>query len=109
MNTPQEPTVRARTAQPFEKARISGHPPGVPDARTTVRELPSKADTVSNVVVDYSLALIAANEDIPDANALDFEAALRVRAAVTGWDAYDIWHGRIRLAPGATSLFVSSS
>jgi len=109
MNTPPEPTVRGRTAQPFENARISGHPAGVPDARTTVLELPSKADTVSNVLVGCSLTLIAANEDIPDANALEFEAALRVRAAVTGWDAYDIWHARIRLAPGATSLFVSNS
>jgi hypothetical protein len=56
--------------------------------------------------VDYPVVPVAANEDFSDAEALESASAGRVRADVKGWDAYEIWRSRIRLLPGATSLFL---
>jgi len=56
--------------------------------------------------VDYSVVLVAANEAFSDAQALESASAGRTRAQAKGWDAYEIWHSRIRLLPGATSLFL---
>ena len=56
--------------------------------------------------VDYPVVLVAANEDFSDAEALESASAGRARADVKGWDAFEIWRSRIRLLPGATSLFL---
>jgi len=109
MNTPPESTVRARTAQPNDRTRILGHLPSAPDARTAILALRQVADTPFDVGVAGPLTVVTANGEIAAAPALNFEAALPVQDATNGWNAYEIWHGRIRLAPGATSLFVSSS
>jgi|HubBroStandDraft_5_1064220.scaffolds.fasta_scaffold727442_1 hypothetical protein len=56
--------------------------------------------------MDYAVVHVAANEDFSDAQALESASAGRARAYITGWDAYEVWHSRIRLLPGATSLFL---
>jgi hypothetical protein len=56
--------------------------------------------------VDYPLALLAANEEFPRAQAPGFDAADLVQNEGMGWSAYDIWHSRIRLLPGVISLFL---
>jgi hypothetical protein len=55
--------------------------------------------------VEYSLALLAANEEFPHAQPPGSEAEL-VQNEGMGWNAYDIWHSRIRLLPGVISLFL---
>ena len=109
MTMPIESTVRARTAQPNEKRRISGHPPSAPDARAAMLSLRQMADTAFDVGEAAPLMVMTANEEIAAAQVLEFETALQVRGATTGWNAYEIWHGRIRRVPGATSLFMSRS
>jgi hypothetical protein len=108
MTTPRESDLWVRTAQLWERTRISGYPVSAPDARKTILPPPAKADMLFDAPVDYPVAPKAANEDLPEAKALQPEAAARVRAAATGWDAYEIWHGRIRVPSGVTSLFVPS-
>jgi hypothetical protein len=105
MNTPRKPDERVPTAKPFRNIGISGHEMSAPHARGSSLTPHPKADTLLHAL--YPVALMAANEDIPDAKALQSDAALRARAGATSWDAYAIWHCRIRLLPGATSLFVT--
>jgi hypothetical protein len=54
-----------------------------------------------DAAVDYPLVLIPANEEFPRTRAVDNEPL--EHSPGTGWNAFDIWHRRIRPAPGPTS------
>jgi hypothetical protein len=56
--------------------------------------------------VDYALAGSAANEEFPRPTVPIVSPAELPQAAHCGWNAYEIWHSRIRLMPGVTSLFL---
>ena len=57
------------------------------------------------VDADDAVVLVAANEEFASAPALP-AAAWKNNAIDRGWSAYEIWHRRIRLLPGVTSLFL---
>jgi hypothetical protein len=55
-----------------------------------------------DAAVDYPLVLVPANEEFPRAaDGEPFE-----HSSGTGWNAFEIWHRRMRPAPGTTSLFL---
>ena len=54
---------------------------------------------------DSPLVLAAANEGFPSAQVAP-ESLESKQVEVRGWSAYDIWHRRIRLRPGVTSVFL---
>jgi hypothetical protein len=54
---------------------------------------------------DSPLVLAAANEDFPSAPVAPEPLEIN-KVEVRGWSAYDIWHRRIRLRSGVTSLFL---
>ncbi len=56
--------------------------------------------------VDYALAGSAANEEFPRPTAATVSPAELPQAAHRGWNAYEIWHSRIRLLAGVTSVFL---
>lgn len=56
-------------------------------------------------VVEYPLALVAPNEEFPRAHMSGIAIGEHARSNAAGWNAYEIWHSRIRLSPGVTSLF----
>jgi hypothetical protein len=56
--------------------------------------------------VDYALAGSAANEEFPRPTVPIASPAELPQAAHFGWNAYEIWHSRIRLIPGVASLFL---
>jgi hypothetical protein len=56
--------------------------------------------------VDYPLVLVAPNEEFPRAQTSVSNPGEQVaRNKASGWNAYEIWHSRIRLSPGVISLF----
>ena len=59
-----------------------------------------------DAVGDDPAILVAANEEFPSAQALASEARENAHTEVRGWSAFEIWHSRIRLKPGVTSLFL---
>jgi hypothetical protein len=52
------------------------------------------------------VVLVAANEAFPAAQASAAETPENHPVEVRGWSAYEIWHSRIRLRPGVTSVFL---
>ena len=56
--------------------------------------------------VDYALAGSAANEEFARPTAPIVSPAELPQAAHCGWNAYEIWHSRIRLLAGVTSVFL---
>jgi len=56
--------------------------------------------------VDYALAGSAANEEFPRPSVPIVSPAELPQAAHSGWNAFEIWHSRIRLMPGVRGLFL---
>jgi hypothetical protein len=54
----------------------------------------------------FTVVVNAANEEFPSAPALPEPAPKNAAIELRGWSAYEIWHSRIRLRPGVTSLFL---
>jgi hypothetical protein len=59
-----------------------------------------------DAAVDYPLVLDPANEEFPRTSAADSEPLAHSPSESDGWSAFEIWRSRIRLSPGATSLFL---
>jgi hypothetical protein len=59
-----------------------------------------------DAAVDYPLVLRAANEEFPRARAVASAPSAQSDNAVIGWNAFEIWRTRMRLAPGVASLFL---
>jgi hypothetical protein len=59
-----------------------------------------------DVDVDDTLVLIAANEEFPSVPGLPAATPKNAEIEVRGWSACEIWHSRIRLLPGVTSLLL---
>jgi hypothetical protein len=108
MNTPRESNLRVQTSLLFERTKISDLPGSMPDARKSIHTQSPKANMLFDAPVCYPVVQKAADEDVPEAKAVQSEAAAAVRAPATGWDPYEIWHGRIRVPSVVTSLFVPS-
>jgi hypothetical protein len=59
-----------------------------------------------DAAVDLPLVLSAANDEFPRAHGPDAESAEHTPSEMSGWNAFEIWRSRIRLRPGASSLFL---
>jgi len=59
-----------------------------------------------DAAVDYPLVLVAANEEIPRARAVEPESPGQSPGKTDGWNPFEIWHRRIRPSPGVHSIFL---